>query len=425
MEKFLTAIIDMIKGIMKSKTTKVVGRTLGIIGVYVIATEIDVVANALRIFWHNNRDRILFFRNRVFCSLLLSVIMIIIGLSRPVPVLTGLGFLLATITLMAAWLPIGIALNVLGVNREVYVPAIRVVAAWIAFLGFWAMMMPELFHSLLFIVALGLLAFIFGGFSVGSVAGRKLAKIITLALCFLSVMDYAFPSYKRTHARFFTAHWLETKKVINRNSSATEAEATKTYVKAIRTVTVYDFKFVNDTIKQGGAIKVNGQKIYLQKDSIALQINVTTENVTFHGVSFIKIRMKDDNNEYITGREVYIPADAVVQINELPVETSVVNSNATNGVENGRSSGHFGPNPGVYTFTLKHAGDHSGLIIIDGANTRYNLDVVNKELSWKASCPDGFKQTIHKGEAFTHNMSQCMVDVKAMSDNQMFTLTIM
>ena len=430
MEKYLTAIIDIIKGILKSKTTKVVGRILGILGVYVIATEVDIVANALRIFWQDNRDRVLFFRNRVFCSLLLALALIIFGLALAIPNITGLGFLLAIIVLMVAWAPVGTALYILGINNKVYVPAIKVAAGWLAFFGFMAMMLPEVFQSFRLILLICLVGFIFSGLGVNNSRFMKnLAIAVTIFFCVFSVAVYAFPA---------VSDWKDGRRdqinsLVNvdatlsqRSKIAHQAEATKNYVKAKRNTPLLKFAFD----KKGNAINYakmyeNGVCQKLLKDSIALEIGLRKDVVIFNDQAFFEIRMKDEDGLFIGTEPIYICATDVVQISELPSEGNISNSasNPNPTSDFGRTNGHFGA--GTHSFILKHKGDHSGKIIIDGLH--YNIKDFPTKRSFSINYADGFSAIVPAGDTgIIHDMpeGEIIFDVEAMYDNQNFVIKV-
>ena len=230
-----------------------------------------------------------------------ALILVIIAFIAGSPVFTGIAFTLALSLILLTWLPAGIILRLFRVNRAVIPQALKFFVAWVAFIGFVGMVLPDLFSFRTFL-GIALVAFILLGVTTKINAIDKIIFPLVVVMCLTLAWKHFFPEDFRSSVRYAES-WskkLNTKK--DRGSIDNETDAATTYGALLKDVDIL-------YTKVGSGLAESS--IDLKKGLIVKLVNHKNEVEIIDGQGFVQIQLAKQNGSFVNGKKYFIEAEFV------------------------------------------------------------------------------------------------------------------
>ncbi len=127
-------------------------------------------------------------------------LLIFIALMIGSPILSGLVFLFAIIVFFILWLPLGVVLKLFNATPAVVPVGVRSFFAWLAFVGFLAMMTPDIFTLKTTLIA-ALVAIFFAMISARFNSLEKLVMPLIIIMCLIGAWKIISPDNFRSFRR--------------------------------------------------------------------------------------------------------------------------------------------------------------------------------------------------------------------------------
>ena len=123
---------------------------------------------------------------------LFALVLIIVALIINAPAFTAFAFVLALTLVLLAWLPAGIVLKLFRINNLVIPKLLKMIIAWVAFVGFLGLMCPDIitFRSLM---GAALIGFILLGVTTRINALDKIVFPLVVVMCLTVAWKHFFP----------------------------------------------------------------------------------------------------------------------------------------------------------------------------------------------------------------------------------------
>lgn len=307
---------------------------------------------AARTFVNNNvhdiaviiRDLIKKYFNAVKWVLPAVLILIISGFFIPVGWYKGLAFLLAVGLFLAVWLPLGVALRLSKITKEVFPKGIMEFCSWLCFIGFLGVLFPDTLSNFKVILIAALVWGIFAGISTKYKTLETIVPWVVITLCFLAGVKYAAPDFWRAHTYWAQAAVDTEKTGLDRNRIGLQANSSSTYGRLLENIHVaYAAKTVGDSIT------LHDTAVNLAKDTVFLLVNHKRNVLQYQGQGFVEIRLAKANGSFINGSTVWIEANKIqigtkgdVSYHQPPAASSSQNT-----------SSYVILQPGTYNIPLK------------------------------------------------------------------------
>lgn len=247
------------------------------------------------------------------------------------PIFSGIVFLVAITMFFIVWLPLGIVLRIFGANATVVPPAVRSLFALMAFIGFLAVMAPDIFTLKTVLIA-SLVAVLFATVSSKVDALGKLLMPIVIVMCVLAVWQNVAPDSFRASDRHRKAIGALFTTGNDRGAFRKETRAASTFGKVvIQTPIVYEA-----TINPAGEITKLTEVAKPQKaGAIVLLYNQKDEVKLFQGQSFTRVVLPNKYGTYVNGEAYWLESnrlDIGTLADFTPFENFRDNSASNNGV---------------------------------------------------------------------------------------------
>ncbi len=238
----------------------------------------------------------------VFWCLVGALVLTTLAIIIKVPWFTGVAFVVSIIAIIVAWLPAGLVLRLFRVNSAVVPPSLRVMIAWIAFVGFLGMVAPQV---MTFTVAMGaiLVAFILmGAASKFSLLERLVIPVVIIMCCVLA-WKYFFPDGYRSTVRYASSWGKRFNTAKDRGSINNEADAATTYAFLLDSVSVL-YRASDSTLSDISEVAVN-----LPKGAKVKVANHKKEVAIYDGQGFTRIQLPKANGSFVNGPKYWIEAE--------------------------------------------------------------------------------------------------------------------
>lgn len=239
---------------------------------------------------------------------LFALILIVVALLINAPGFTAFAFVLAISLVLLAWLPAGIILKVFRINKNVVPLAMKTFIAWVAFVGFLGLVMPDVltFKS---IMGAALVAFILLGVTTKIKALDVIIFPLVIIMCLSVAWKHFFPEDFRSTTRFIASWGKVVNTAKDRSSIDNETGAATTYGVVLRDVTtLYDFT----TNKKTGTEIPSFEKISLSKGTIVKISSHKQEVKEFDGQGFVRIQLANADGSFVLGEKRWIEAEYVM-----------------------------------------------------------------------------------------------------------------
>ncbi len=251
--------------------------------------------------WNNVRNFLGLYSIVLVITAVISLVLIILGLLVPWPGFTAFAFVLACMLILLAWLPAGIILRVFRINTAVVPQALKVFIAWIAFLGFLAMVFPELV-SFTALMGVALVALISLGLTAKMNFLDKVIWPLVVVMLLTIGWKHFFPESFRSTVRY-TQSWSKRITTLkDRGSINNEMDAATTYA-----VVLMDTRVLY--VKNGEQLDVVDHP--LTRGTIVRLVNHKSEVFVYEGQGLVEIQLSTENETFINGRRYWIEAEFV------------------------------------------------------------------------------------------------------------------
>ena len=233
---------------------------------------------------------------------LVALVLMVIALFINWPTFSAFLFVLAICLVILAWLPAGIILRVFRLTDAVVPSVLRVLIAWIAFVGWLCLMCPDVI-TMKSLLGAALVGFIFFGSAFKTKAIDKLIIPLVVVMCLWTAWSYFWPESFRSTTRY-TESWakrIQTKQ--DRGSINNETDASTTYGAILQDVHV-TYDLINDSVLDEHADT-------LLVGTIVKISNHKKEVKVIDGQGFVQITKAKKNGSYVAGKKVWIEAEYV------------------------------------------------------------------------------------------------------------------
>lgn len=242
------------------------------------------------------------------------------------PIFSGLVFLTAISIFFIVWLPLGVVLKIFKTTDKVVPASVRSFFAWLAFLGFLAMMTPDVFTMKTTLIA-ALVAIFLAMLSSKFNLLEKVVMPLVLIMCLIGAWKIIAPDSFRATERHRNAIGAIFTTANDRGSFRKETNAAATFAKIIKdTKVVYNAQINGDSI-----VSLTMMPIPLLKGDIVLLCNQKKDVYLFQGQSFTEIRMPNAQGTYVNGNCYWIESN-LLQIGTMAALSSVEVAQATSPV---------------------------------------------------------------------------------------------
>lgn len=235
-----------------------------------------------------------------------ALILIIIALLINAPGFTAFAFVLAISLVLLAWMPAGIILKVFRVNTAVVPGAMKTFIAWVAFVGFLGLTLPEVlsFKSLM---GAALVAFILMGITTKINALDKIILPLVLIMCLTIGWKHFFPDNFRSTTRYAVSWGKRIDTIKDRGSINNETDAATTYGVVLRDVnTLYELKN-----SKKGEPSLTEELRDLKRGTIVKFTSHKQEVEVIDGQGFVQITLAKANGSFVNGEKRFIEAEFV------------------------------------------------------------------------------------------------------------------
>ncbi len=247
------------------------------------------------------------------------------------PILSGIAFLLSIILFFIAWLPLGAVLKLFNVNNQIVPPAVRSFFAWLAFVGFMAMMTPEVFTLKTTLIA-SLVAVFLSALTSKFNFLEKIIMPLVLIMCFVGAWKVIAPDSFRATERHRRAIGDVFTTANDRSAFRKETSAASTFAKMLMSTPVVYQAAIN---QDGGIQQLKEVPISLAKGSIVLILNHKADVQIYHGQSFAYVMLPDAQGKYVNGDCYWVESNLleIGPLSELlPKEEPEVSATPNNSV---------------------------------------------------------------------------------------------
>jgi len=237
----------------------------------------------------------------LICLSLVLGLLLILALLIGSPGFTGFVFVLSLGVLLLAWLPAGLILKGTGINKMLVPQGLKLVIAWIAFVGFLGLVMPEMISFKVFMGA-ALIALI----ALGVATKIKVLDKIVFPLVIIMVLVLAwqnfFPDSYRATTRYAQSWSQRVNAVKDRQSVSNEAEAATTYAVLLKDVSIlYDFQ----------AAVIQEVKVDLKAGQTLKLVNRRDEVKVYDGQGFAQVQLPKANGSFVGGKKFWVEAEFI------------------------------------------------------------------------------------------------------------------
>jgi len=231
---------------------------------------------------------------------LLALILIIIALLIKAPGFTAFAFVLAISAVLLAWMPAGIVLRVFRVTDAVIPKAMKTFIAWVAFVGFLGLTMPDVltFKSLL---GAALIGFIMLGVTSSINVLDKIIFPFVLLMCLTIAWKYFFPEDFRSTTRYVVSWSKRANTAKDRSAINNEMNAATTYGVILRDINI----LYKDTAS------LAEEKHPLLRGTIIKFVSHKQEVCVIDGQGFVQIQLSKANGSFVKGEKRWIEAEFV------------------------------------------------------------------------------------------------------------------
>jgi len=262
----------------------------------------------------------------VGAAIISMTLLVFIALMIGSPVLSGIVFLFAIVVFFILWLPLGVVLKLFNATPAVVPIGVRSFFAWLAFVGFLAMMTPDIFTMKTTLIA-ALLAIFFAMIPARFNSLEKLVMPLIIIMCLIGAWKIISPD----NFRSFRRHGNATGGVIttwnDRRSFTKEANSSSTFARLEQDAkVVYTATIDNDQITSLTPVAMD-----LKFGTIFLLCNQKEETKIFQGQAFTKIQFSNEQGSYVNGNCFWIEANLLkvgtlddVRISKKPGDCSPV-----------------------------------------------------------------------------------------------------
>ncbi|HQQ38575.1 MAG TPA: hypothetical protein PK086_03405 [bacterium] len=205
------------------------------------------------------------------------------------PIFSGLVFLVAIVCFFVLWLPLGVVLKIFRINNAVVATPVKAFFSWVAFVGFMAMMTPDVFTLKTTLVASLVAIFILMLTS----RFNKLVLLLVIIMCFFSAWKLIAPDSFRAVDRHRLAISSLFTTANDRAALRKEAKASSTFGRLIKDVRVVYLR----NGSQLAEIPVS-----LPKGTIVLLCDQKRGASIFQGQSFVEVRLPNNYGSYVNSQ---------------------------------------------------------------------------------------------------------------------------
>ena len=205
------------------------------------------------------------------------------------PIFSGLVFLVAIVCFFVLWLPLGVVLKIFRINNAVVPTPVKAFFSWVAFVGFMAMMTPDVFTLKTTLVASLVAIFILMLTS----RFNKLVLLLVIIMCFFSAWKLIAPDSFRAVDRHRLAISSLFTTANDRAALRKEAKASSTFGRLIKDVRVVYLR----NGSQLAEIPVS-----LPKGTIVLLCDQKRGVSIFQGQSFVEVRLPNNYGSYVNSQ---------------------------------------------------------------------------------------------------------------------------
>jgi len=271
----------------------------------------------------------------------IMLVLLIIGMFVKAPGFKAFTFCLAICLFAIAWLPAGLALRILRINRRVFPRSIRGIIAWMALFCFVGVMFPSLSSKFVVIFGTGLVLAFYAASAARFRSVGKTAPVLMGVLFCLFLWHQAAPDSYRAACRNAASYSEVFFSGRDRSSIKNEGSARATYARAIKdSINLYNAKFSADTISR--MIKV-GKKI--DKGQLVLMANYKRETSPFNGQSFVKIIVPDKDGSFVGSVSYWVEADLVAVGSRQEMDGDLVTMKSSNRFSSGSNDSSSNSSP--------------------------------------------------------------------------------
>jgi len=205
------------------------------------------------------------------------------------PIFSGLVFLVAIVCFFVLWLPLGVVLKIFRINNAIVPTPVKSFFSWVAFVGFMAMMTPDVFTLKTTLVASLVAIFILMLTS----RFNKLVLLLVIIMCFFSAWKLIAPDSFRAVDRHRLAISSLFTTANDRAALRKEAKASSTFGRLIKDVRVVYLR----NGSQLAEIPVS-----LPKGTIVLLCDQKRGASIFQGQSFVEVRLPNNYGSYVNSQ---------------------------------------------------------------------------------------------------------------------------
>lgn len=231
----------------------------------------------------------------------IALALIFISLLIGSPAFTAFAFVFGLGLILLAWLPAGVILRAFKVTNNIVPQVIRTFVAWVAFVGFLALVFPDI-ASFKTMMGAALIALITLGLTARFNALDKVIFPLVALMVLTITWKHFFPENFRSTVRY-TQSWdkrINTAK--DRGSIGNETEAATTYavilkdVKSLYSKPGEDMDEIVKSLDEGTLVRI---------------VNHKQEVLVYDGQGFVEIQIAKDNGSFVNGRKYWIEAEFV------------------------------------------------------------------------------------------------------------------
>lgn len=331
------------------------------------------------------------------------------------PIVSGIAFLLSIILFFIAWLPLGAVLKIFNVNNNIVPPAVRSFFAWLAFVGFMAMMTPEVFTLKTALIASLVAIFLLALTSKFNLLEKVIMPLV-LIMCFIGAWKIIAPDSFRATERHRQAIGGVYTTANDRAAFRKETSAASTFAKTIMSTPVVYQAAING---DGEIKQLKEVFIPLPQSSIVLILNHKAEVKMYRGQSFAYVMLPDAQGKYVNG-DCYWVESNLLEIG--PLSEFLPKEEAT--------EGHATPNQDLVTLSF---GTQSFILNNIGDETPWLQFPDCTKFGYKISSADYGYELIFVGDQTLYPGSPTLViphkehpvfKVRATKPNQIVTITV-
>ncbi len=220
------------------------------------------------------------------------------------PILSGFVFLWAITVFFLLWLPLGVVLKLFKTTPAVVPIGVRSFFAWLAFVGFLAMMTPDIFTMKTTLIA-ALVAIFFAMIPARFNSLEKLVMPLIIIMCLIGAWKIISPDNFRSFMRNGNATGGVITTWNDRRSFTKEANSSSTFARLEKDVKVV----YTATIDKDQITSLTQVLMDLKFGSIYLLCNQKEETKIFQGQAFTQIQFPNEHGSYVNGNCFWIEAN--------------------------------------------------------------------------------------------------------------------